>query len=42
MANAQSNAVQPLGQTFKASSIGGSFLTGIDLYFHSKDPNIPI
>ena len=42
MANAQSNAIQPLGQTFKVSNVGGSFLTGVDLYFHTKDPNIPI
>lgn len=42
MANALSNAIQPLGQTFKVANVGGSFLTGVDLYFHSKDENIPI
>ena len=35
-------SVQPLGQTFKVSTIGGSFLTAVDLFFAFKDPNIPI
>ena len=38
----QVSAVQPLGQTFKVSTIGGSFLTAVDLFFAYKDPNIPV
>ena len=38
----QVSAVQPLGQTFKVATIGGSFLTAIDLFFAYKDPNIPV
>ena len=39
---ANSDAVQPLAQTFKNSSVGGCFLTSIDLYFAAKDATIPV
>ena len=41
MAGSQSQ-VQPLAQTFKNDTIGGCFLTSIDLFFAYKDPNLPI
>jgi len=34
--------VDPLAQTFLIDDVGGVFLTSIDLYFASKDSNIPI
>ena len=37
-----SDPIQPLAQTFKNDSIGGCFLTSIDLYFAAKDDIIPI
>ena len=41
MAGSQSQ-VQPLAQTFKNNTIGGCFLTSVDLFFAYKDPNLPI
>ena len=41
MAGSQSQ-VQPLAQTFKNDTIGGCFLTSLDLFFAFKDPNLPI
>ena len=34
--------VDPLAQTFLIDNVGGVFLTSLDLYFASKDNNIPI
>lgn len=34
--------VEPLAQTFRVNSTGGAFLTAIDLYFVSKDTNVPV
>src|SRR6056300_1327742 len=34
--------VDPLAQTFLIDNVGGVFLTSIDLYFASKDSNIPV
>ena len=42
MAQGLSTAVQPLGQTFKVSQVGGAFLTEVDLFFAYKDENIPV
>ena len=33
MAQGLSTAIQPLGQTFKVSQVGGAFLTEVDLFF---------
>ncbi len=34
--------VDPLAQTFLIDDVGGVFLTDIDLYFSTKDDNVPI
>ena len=34
--------VDPLAQTFMIDDVGGVFLTSVDLYFGTKDTNIPI
>jgi len=34
--------IDPLAQTFLIDDVGGVFLTSLDLYFASKDDNIPI
>ena len=34
--------VDPLAQTFMIDDVGGVFLTSVDLYFGTKDSNIPI
>lgn len=34
--------VDPIAETFLVEKSGGVFLTSIDLYFFSKDPNIPV
>src|SRR5210317_1745176 len=34
--------VDPLAQTFLIDNVGGVFLTSIDIYFASKDSNIPV
>jgi len=34
--------VDPLAQTFLIDDVGGVFLTSIDIYFGSKDSNIPV
>src|SRR6056300_1449172 len=34
--------VDPLAQTFLIDDVGGVFLTSIDIYFASKDSNIPV
>ena len=34
--------VDPLAQTFLIDDVGGVFLTSLDLYFASKDSNIPV
>jgi hypothetical protein len=32
----------PLAQTFMVNSKGGAFITGVDVFFATKDPNIPV
>ena len=32
----------PIAQSFHISETGGCFVTAIDLYFHTKDPSIPV
>ena len=32
----------PLAQTFKASAVGGEFITKIDVFFQRKDKDIPV
>ena len=32
----------PLAQTIMIQSSGGAFLTGVDVYFYTKDANIPV